>query len=299
MSEWQSLFLQPVRPVSQYASLHIDGMPQRLLALAHAVYGGSQGSARHLKEYKERVENEVTRWPEKCNPPEEELIIAIQKHLESNGCVDPLKFTWAPEVSITLDRMLSAFCSFSDTHRGTIAQEYFPVELSLQFLEAVYENAKHQGKALNAADQYVLALRFANGNPLAAAILAHSAFRMAGRDRDTRVHSEFSMDLDSRIVIANSVALFGAQENTVTDPVGDTYHFWAQYSAGMVSYFKGRDNPLQSGLFYLVFKNGSNLMQLVHEKILGKPVIFGFHKEVDRLGIRVGLKMAKWIALNS
>jgi len=274
----------------------------RLSALAHAFYGATRNSRTYLADYKERLDRELSPNPEGLNPAELILLPRFQEILSTTdpGTIESkLTLPWAYGVTVTMGGALCALCSFADAHKGTIPAEYFPVELSFKFIDLVQRASKDRGKPLDLADQYILALEQVDYNPLAAAILAHSAFRLAGRNRDTRVHPDFNLDLDRRVSIANSVAHFYMDPLSRKDPLGDTYHYWAQYSAGMIAHFKRKDTPVKSKFFYLFFYNGANIIHLVHEKMLGNAILFGLHKKVDRLGLRMGVKIAEWIESRS
>mgnify|MGYP001613388302 CR=1 FL=1 len=269
----------------------------RFISLAEALVGGTRSSGAYLKDYKGMIQRDVVYKQEFVNPNELELFEELLKVLVRRGYVanNFMQLPWAPHAPITLDKILGAFCSFTDTHSGKIPQEYFPVELSMNFLSLVYERFKEKGKPINLSEQCELALDLSDGNALAAGILAHNAFRAAGRNRDTRIDTKFNFDLDTRIKLEKSVAPFDINFSPILNPLGDTYHFWAQFTAGMVYYFKQKDIKVMAKIFYLVFYHAPNLMYIVHEKVRKTPVVFGLHSNVDRMGLRIGTKIAQWL----
>ena len=282
--------------ISSYSSnsREISFLP-RFIDLAEALVGGTRSSGVYLTDYRRIVQSKVTYKQEFVNPDESELFEGMQNVLIRRDYVANrlTHLPWASNTSITLDKILGAFCSFTDAHSGKIQQEYFPVELSTTFLSLVYEQFLKKGKPLNLFEQYELALVLADGNHLAAGILAHSAFRAAGRNRDTRVDIKFHFDMDTRIKLEQSVAPFDINFSPILNPLGDTYHFWAQFSAGMAYYFKQKDTQIRASIFYVIFYHAPSLIHIVHEKMRRMPVVFGLHSNVDRMGLRMGIKMAQ------
>ena len=100
------------------------------------------------------------------------------------------------------------------------------------------------------------------------------------------------------IDIAKSTAHFNMGDAICADPLGDTYHFWAQFSTGLVLELYG-DRPIratQAKVVKAIFRIGPDLMRFGRETIRGHKMIAGNHKQVDLYGLQLGSEMGRSIS---
>lgn len=207
---------------------------------------------------------------------------------------------WEPQRLIEMDRFAGTVISFSDDHQNPIAEEFFPIEEMLQFLQEVQTRYKDSGKKLNVIDQFEIALSLSNQNPVGAGLLIHSSFRSVARVLDTRVSKRLKFPVTSA---AEEISMTGIAECTAhyrenssnADPLGDSYHWWGQFAAGMVFELHRTGSPIQSSMYRNAFYFGPDLMKFARETLMGKTMIAGNHKEVDRQGLRLGKEMGELI----
>lgn len=198
------------------------------------------------------------------------------------------------------NRLAASLIAFSNDHGKNTVPEFFPTDEIFKYLEDVKKQASDTGKPLTLVDQYDLALQQTNSNPVAAALLAHSAYRSVARSCDTRLDPRLDFQTNSStgaismMDIARSTADF-AVKDAMHDPLGNTYHWWSQFTAGMVFSLLKRKTPLQIRVYNTAFRFGPELTKGIRTDMLGMPLDAGDHKHVDRQGMRVGRAMGHLI----
>lgn len=214
------------------------------------------------------------------------------------------RIAWEPTMRISVDRWVRTVMSFNDDHHNEIDQEFFPVDLILHFLNDVKEQSQRSGRRLDLVDQYNIALKLTGNNLISAALLAHAAYRSAGRVLDTRVSGKLCFPVESSegsismMNIAKSTAHFNIGDAICADPLGDTYHFWAQFGTGLILELYG-DRPIraiQAKVVKAIFRIGPDLMSFGRETISGHKMIAGNHKQVDLYGLQLGSEMGMSIS---
>lgn len=250
-----------------------------------------------LERYLERLREE----PEsEYNPPEavtkKELTTSIIDALsrEGNSRDTLLTEPWSSR-RIKPSRLAATLIAFSNDHGKKTVPEFFPVDEIFTYLQSVKTRSSQTGKQLTIADQFNLALEQTHNNPIAAALLAHSAYRSVARSSDTRLNPHLVFEVESNtqpitmMNIARSTADFS--ENDKRDPLGNTYHWWSQFTAGMTFALLKRDNPFQVLMYNKAFSLGPELTVALRSKLLHMPLAAGDHKAVDRQGMRLGRAM--------
>jgi len=144
----------------------------------------------------------------------------------------------------------------------------------------------------------VYCIKITNGRPIAAAIVCHAAFRAVARNMDKRVAPEFNFSMEYRIKLAKATACFPMDISKHRDPLGDTYHFWSTMIAGMIIMVNRNHTLIRRKAYQAIFYFSANLMYIVRQSIFGHPLLFGIHGKVDRLGLKYGVKLGKWMTDN-
>ncbi|MFH1832595.1 MAG: hypothetical protein ABH816_00310 [Candidatus Levyibacteriota bacterium] len=204
---------------------------------------------------------------------------------------------------IKISRLTASLIAFSNDHGKKTVSEFFPIEKIFDFLHSVREQAQTMGRQLTVVDQFDIALRQTDNNPVAAALLAHASYRAVARLCDTRLSEKLLFKVESEadpitmMTIARSTADFSMSD--VRDPLGDAYHWWAQFSAGMIFTLVKKQYPIQVGILNTAFYFGSNLTLVIREKIQRMSLLSGDHKQVDRQGLRLGKATGDFIVNNS
>lgn len=181
--------------------------------------------------------------------------------------------------------------TFTDDHTEPVNYEYFPVNESIRFIDSVIDTSRSKGKPLLLPDQLNIALKYTDGQLLASSILCHSASRAVGRNRDQRVDPSFSFDSNTMHQWSSSIARF--EDPKQFDPPGDTYHFWATFSMGLALRRNYRKNAAASTGYRFLFQHGADVMDVARRYIAKNPLIHK-HKEVDRMGLRLGWELGSY-----
>lgn len=250
-------------------------MKRRRLAIAlHAV--STSPAMPRWPEYVARVQA-ARHDHERFNPPGDALVRALE---EVVGAARP----GLGAIPCATD-LVTALASFVDDYAIPPPRELFEVPLALQLLES-FEAAS----CLTVDRQLEIALD--HGRALFPAALAlHTATRVVARGRDTRLHPDFALDLDERLRRGRAIAPFDPDDARGGDPLGDTYHFWANFTAGLyTATSKGR---LRGPLVGALFLAGPALMTSVRQGLFDNHLFFGSHARVDRLGLVAGRGCAR------
>lgn len=246
-----------------------------------------------LEEYLEKINQE----PAPSYNPEDETImrefikstsLAIDEKKHSKRSL--LTLPWSNK-RIEPSRLAVALIAFSDDHGRETVPEFFPTDEILQFLHEVRVKSQQTGRQLTVIGQFDLALDQADNHPIAAAILTHGSYRVL-RSCDTRLDPRLSFEIDSeiepitRMSIARSTADFAIADTR--DPLGNTYHWWSQFTAGMTFALLKKKASIQTNVFNSAFHLGPELTLGLRNKLLRMPLSAGDHRNVDRQGMRIG-----------
>lgn len=220
----------------------------------------------------------------------------IQKEGLSKDAI--LQLPWTKR-RLYSSRIAAGLIAFIDDQGKDIPTELFPVAHIHRYLQSLSREYEQTRQPLTVIDQFDLALSQTNNNPLAASLLAHSAYRSIARSLDSRIHPSLTFPIDSEkpitmLTIARATADFPT-DATKRDPLGDTYHFWAQFAGNMAFVLLGKRQPIRKHLYKRAFYFGPQLTYVIRDKALRQPSQFGVHKIVDRQGYRLGTAMGKLI----
>ncbi|MEM9190159.1 MAG: hypothetical protein AAGF12_13325 [Myxococcota bacterium] len=248
-------------------------MSGRTLAVAlHAVATSRAMPDNEL--YKARVEA-LRPMAERTNPPAHELARRFVSTCPDELAVDP---------SLRASELLAALSSFVDDYRSAAPRECFRVELAVGLLRALEGRS-----ALTVVDQLSLGLTLSS-KVFDVVLALHVVTRVLARGRDRRLHPAFDLDLEERLRRGRAIAPFAAEDSEGGDPLGDTYHFWANVAGGMYAGVgEARRSPrwFVAGMLYA----GPWLMAGIRERTFGNRLFYGTHEKIDRMGLRIGYRL--------
>jgi hypothetical protein len=183
--------------------------------------------------------------------------------------------------------LLAALSSFTDDYALEPPRGLFAVDIAVSILARIRDE-----HCLCLPEQLDIALGCADGRPFEALLGLHTATRVLARGRDTRLHPSFQMSLDERLRRGEAIAPFHPDDALGGDPLGDTYHFWANVVGGV--YAACPTNPrasraLVGGMLYA----GPWLMHSVRETLFGSTLFCGTHARIDRLGLGLGRRFGR------
>lgn len=269
---------------------------QNVKVLVDAAWGASTGKSilrSGIEAYLKRI-NQDSEFS--YNPGDEVILLEFFQRIsrvveEKNHSRESLLMLPWNSRKIELPRLVKALIAFSDDHGKETVPEFFPVGEIFKFLGKIKCQFQETKKNLNLIDQLDIALHQTDGHPVAAAIIAHSSYRVL-RNCDTRLDPRFSFELESdtkqitQLSIAQSTADFAMTD--IKDPLGNTYHWWSQFSFAMTSFLFKPENFIQVNVYNSAFHLGPELTRGIRNKLLGMPLAAGDHREVDRQGMRIG-----------
>jgi hypothetical protein len=280
-----------------------------LMRAAWAVASGPTGNSPeqvHVKAYVDAYQPRIDHTREDLfNPPESSIQDALVSYVDAKIRENEFSpYNWNnlswTDNAIYMDRTARTIISFSDDHTVPVANEFFPIDPILNFLQNVRESYDESQRKLTIPDQFEIAMKLSDNSPVAAGILAHAAYRAVGRVLDTRVSDrlvfpvESPIDQISMLNIAETTAHFPSETGT-NDPLGDTYHWWGQFSANLIFELYKPTRPLQARAYQRTFYHGPDIMNFARETVFRKKQIAGKHKEADRQGQRVGVAVGQMI----
>jgi len=247
----------------------------------------------HLFEYSQIMER---RSCDQFNDPEQStratLLDQISQSLRNKPLLDNLLIIPWSLRRLNVTRTATHLMAFTDDNGRYYPSEFFDVEKIWIFLSEVRKRFEDHQVRLRVPEQLSISLSLADNNPIAASLLAHTAFRSIARNCDTRVDPRlrFPVYSDNQTIsminLTDSVADFDLPD-TVNDPLGNTYHFWSQFTAGMAFTIERRTSWVP--IFYTaLFRKAPELTDLVRRRLGRKLQRFGNHREADRLGMRLG-----------
>ena len=181
------------------------------------------------------------------------------------------------------------FVAFADQHTHPLHPS-FNIPQGRQLLEKILDTSRQLQRPLAVPEQLKIALEtFSDNNLTEIIILLAVTSRAAARNYDSRIGIKVSTSEIKEWKTA--VASFAYSENTLGDPAGDTYHFWAGVLAGISVRIKRINgaNPYEeitSRILENIYRHTADLTDLIRHKIFkhgGAP-----HDTIDVLGFEIG-----------
>jgi hypothetical protein len=200
----------------------------------------------------------------------------------------PLHLPWCPTQTVATQRLFAAIVGFLDDYHGPFPEEFFPRAAMSALVDSF--SARPLG-SLDLIEQLDTSLTIVGPHPFAAAVALHGALRTLARGRDRRLGASFDMSLEQRMARGASIAPFTRVLGPRGDALGDTYHYWACFAAGLHCGVRPRDPARRTML--ALFGVGADLMAAVRHGVFGHELFAGKHDAVDRLGLSHGLEVAK------
>lgn len=187
----------------------------------------------------------------------------------------------------TTPDLIASLISFVDDHVSPVPADFFPKQETLEFMNRVAE-ASARGDRLDAPRQLALALDIAN-DMWTALLVCHLGTRQLARGRDTRaLGAAARFSVQQRCERGRAIAPFPDELSQGGDPLGDTYHYWANVIAGVASATLGAS---RGRALHALFYQGPRLMLWIRERTFGSPLFFGNHMQIDRLGLAHGRQL--------
>lgn len=194
-------------------------------------------------------------------------------------------------ISVKKRDILNHFAAFADQHA-------FPLHPSLisytsqckEFLGKTLDISSQLKRPITLPEQLKIATEaFPTLNLLEIIIALANTNRAAARNYDSRIGitvTQFEMEEWKTVV-----APFGYNQNTLNDPAGDTYHFWAAVLAGISVRIKRINgaNPYEEitgRILETIYRKTAILTNLIRYKLFkheGNP-----HDTIDVLGFEIG-----------
>jgi hypothetical protein len=137
--------------------------------------------------------------------------------------------------SSSASRIVATLVSFTDDHRERVPEELFP-SATEAFVEGI-ARAREEGRVLSRGDQLALA-RSLVSTPFDAMVICHAGTRQLARGRDVRALRR-ALPLSFRCEAGQAIAAFPEALSAGGDPLGDTYHYWANVIAGVTAGYLG------------------------------------------------------------
>jgi hypothetical protein len=246
------------------------------MGLATALYAVSTSPPMpRYREYVEAVEASRAGW-RRTNPPAPALFAMMEG--AGSGCAALVSTVRARD-------LVAAVSSFTDDYSSAPPTDLFAVPAALAILRAL-EHEEH----IPVNEQLAIGLGVTSGELFTAVMGLHTATRVLARGRDRRLHPGFRMSLEERLERGRAIAPFHPDDSRGGDPMGDTYHFWANVLGGIYAgcpWLTTRQRAFVAGMLYA----GPWLMRGVREMAFGSTLFYGNHARVDRLGLRIGLEL--------
>ena len=220
--------------------------------------------------YREKVERERGLGAEPAPPKAADLLRVIGER---------------PLIPPSTTPLVGSLVSFLDDYSAPFPGECFP---AAEAAALFHELGVARGHSMTPSALLAASLEVTD-DALQALLACHLATRQLARGRDARAFGGSGMSLDKRCEIGRAVAPFPDQLAQGGDPLGDTYHYFANVIAGIAAALDPVAGPLIAGLFYA----GPDLMQKVRERTFRRPLFFGNHARVDRCGLAHGLAIGR------
>lgn len=187
------------------------------------------------------------------------------------------------------DAIIGTLVSFTDDHGATLPDLACLGVEAERLIESIRRHGLH---TLSPPKVLGLALEIAEDG-FRALMVCHLAVRQLARGRDVRAFGGRTLSLADRCDAGRAVAPFPPWIAQGGDPLGDTYHYFANVIAGVLSSTaRVRRAPVGAAIA-LLFYSGPVLMHLVRERAFGARLFYGTHARVDRLGLAHGIALAR------
>lgn len=194
-------------------------------------------------------------------------------------------------ISVKKRDVFNYFTAFADQH--TFPLHPFLISYSSQckeLLRKISSTSSQLKRPITISEQLKIATEaFPVFNLLEIIIALANTNRAAARNYDSRIGitvTQFEMEEWKTVV-----APFGYNQNTLNDPAGDTYHFWAAVLAGISVRIKRINgaNPYEEitgRILETIYRKTAILTNLIRYKVFkheGNP-----HDTIDVLGFEIG-----------
>jgi hypothetical protein len=187
------------------------------------------------------------------------------------------------------DAIIGTLVSFTDDHGAKLPSLACLGVEAERLIDRIGMYSLH---ALSPSSVLGLALQITDDG-FRALMVCHLAVRQLARGRDARAFGRHTLSLADRCDAGRAVAPFPPWIAQGGDPLGDTYHYFANVIAGVLS-STGRSRRAPGGAaIALLFYSGPVLMHLVRERTFGARLFYGTHARVDRLGLAHGIALAR------
>lgn len=195
-----------------------------------------------------------------------------------------------PLVSIgPSDAIIGTLVSFTDDHGAKLPNLACLGVEAEQLIDRIQGHMPH-----SLCPSKILGLALENTEDgFRALMVCHLAVRHLARGRDGRAFGKHPPSLPDRCDVGLAIAPFPPLIAQGGDPLGDTYHYFANVIAGVLSLSaRGLRTPSGAAIA-LLFYSGPVLMHLVRERTFGAKLFYGTHAKVDRLGLAHGVALAR------
>jgi hypothetical protein len=216
------------------------------------------------------------------NPPPDSMLEEIFRVLKPK--------TTFPKPPEKKRHVFNFIVAFADQHTSPLHPSFNISHQGKELLEKILDVSRQNQRPLTIPEQLKIAIgAFPDNNLTETIILLAVTSRAAARNYDSRIGIEITPQEMEEWKTA--VAPFGYNENTLSDPAGDTYHFWEAVLAG-ISVRAKRINKttlyekITSKILEEVYRRIATITDLIRHKIFrhqGKP-----HDTVDILGFEIG-----------
>ena len=259
------------------------------VTLARASWGVASSDA--MPRWREWMEwNDARRGTvERVNPSPRALERAVVDVARRHVRVADESLPWDADRAPPSRRILAALVSFVDDYEGPMPREMFPRHEAGALRLALRDRAS--GRVLAVDEQLAVAVGATGGNVFAAAVALHAVTRLVARNRDSRALG--SLSWEERLTDASWIAPFPAAIAGRGDAPGDTYHYWATFTAGFHAELRDTLGSRAVGAACLAGPLG---MTLVRGGLFGTPLFAGAHARCDWLGLRHGRAAARTAA---
>jgi len=225
------------------------------------------------------------------NPPPDSMLEEISRVLEPKMTFVALQ---PPEKK---RHVFNFIVAFADQHTSPLHPSFNITHQGRELLEKILDVSRQNQRPLTIPEQLKITLEtFPDNNLTETIILLAVTSRAAARNYDSRIG--IKVTLQEMEEWKTAVAPFGYNENTLNDPAGDTYHFWAGVLAGISVRSKREENTtlyeeITGRILETLYRQTAPLTNLIRYKICtheGKP-----HDTIDILGLETGQALCYYL----
>lgn len=262
-----------------------------ILHLARAVKAGALGIQNEdfRKWVREAPQSERV-FP---NPSEAEIIDYFLSYFPGKKIsVSQLQLVpWSPKV-IRKGAFLATWVAVSDQHDLPVDEQILVPDQARVFVNEVIGKSDNLGRQITILEQLDIAMKLSGNQLLAALLIAHSGSRAIARGSETRAGLVY--EVDDLKKWQDCIAYFPQTEDGYGDPPGDTYHFWGQAAAGLLSLqiINCRDR-IFNPLYEMIYPNTSFFVARLRRKCFDITDERFRHQAVDKMGFRIGKNLVK------